>query len=77
VFGLVKALRREGIQEPWKLAWTIVKSRFLPHRTYLWSDHDGFVYDPVIKQWNLGPWKIWEDSRERRRQKTRAGQEVK
>lgn len=73
MFKTVKALRREGISKPWTVAFSLLKSRYLPHRTHLWSDGDGFRYDPMILRWNLGKWQIWEDTAERNRQRERAG----
>jgi hypothetical protein len=67
---LYRTLRREGIPAPFRIAFDIaIKSRFLPHRMYLWSDHDGFIYDPSVCQWYFGPWLIWENKCEQARQR--------
>jgi hypothetical protein len=65
----VTALRRHGCKTPWRVLWIYFKSRYLPHRGYLYSDSEGFRYKPVVLQWYIGPWMIWGNRREIARQK--------
>ena len=63
------ALKTSGCSRPWLVLWSLVKSKALPHRTLLWVDSDGFVYDPKIRQYQLGPWLVWRDKWEMRHQR--------
>ena len=70
MLSLYRELKSDGFPSPLRAAFSIsVKQRFLPNRTYLYMDYDGFVYDPPVLQWNIGLKKIWQDDQEAWRQR--------
>jgi len=68
-FKSVAALRAQGLRHPWRILWSVFKSRYLPHSAYLVSDRDGYVYNPHILQWSFWGWMLWRNQREIDRQR--------
>jgi hypothetical protein len=64
------ALGACGCSEPLLVALdSVIKVRYLPHRTYLVVDQDGFHYSPHIRQWTFRGKKLWRDEKEMARQR--------
>lgn len=72
-FSVAGALKAAGCNAYWQVAYdTCIQMPLLPHRTYIYSDRDGFHYEPMILQWNLWGRVIWQDNREIARQRAAA-----
>ena len=69
-FRTARALKNYGCKAYWHVAYMVcIKHLLFPHRTYIYSDRDGFHYDPHILQWNLWGRVIWQDTKEIARQR--------